>query len=90
MHLRSPQELKRILEQSPKWPIEGGARSDGPGRNREKLAERRLDIALIFARSSKLDMARRLLRRIIIEFEGTTAAHDASAILKKLASSARG
>lgn len=87
MRLRSPQELKTELERSPRpsTRADGGALSDEARRNREKLAEGRLDIALIFARSNKLDMARRRLRRITIEFEGTAAARDASRMLHRLA-----
>ena len=92
MRLRSPQELKRELAHPPKQSMrtDGGVLSEESSRSREKLAESRLELALIFARSHEFDMARRRLRRITIEFVGTVAAHDASVILKKLARSARG
>ena len=91
MRLRSPQELTKELEKSPKRPTraDDGALVDEARRSREELAASRLEIALIFARSNKLDIARGRLRRITIEFEGTAAAHHASATLKKLAHPAR-
>jgi TolA-binding protein len=49
---------------------------------REKLAESSLEMATMFMQRGKMDIARRRLREIVAEFDGSAAASEAKAMLK--------
>ena len=52
--------------------------------NRGKMAESSLEMAAMFVKNGKVGIARRRLREIVAEFEGSVAAGEAKAMLKKL------
>lgn len=51
---------------------------------REKMAESNLEMAKMFLRNEKLDIARRRLRELVSEFDGSTAATEAKVLLKRM------
>ena len=52
--------------------------------NNEKLAESGVAMAKLFLEKGKRQIAKSRLRRIVEEFEGSEAAKEAKALLKKL------
>ena len=50
----------------------------------EKLAESGVELAKLFLQKGKRQIAKRRLRQIIAEFDGSAAAKEAKALLKKL------
>lgn len=51
---------------------------------RVKIAESNLDMAKMFIQNNKFDIARRRLRQLVDEFDGSPAATEAQAMLKTL------
>lgn len=51
---------------------------------RERLAESQLDMAKLFLKKEKPDIALRRLKEIVVEFSGSAAAIEAKSLMKKL------
>lgn len=51
---------------------------------REKLAESQLDMAKLFIKNEKSNIAQRRLKEIVAEFSGSAAATEAKSLMKKL------
>jgi hypothetical protein len=51
---------------------------------RERRAENQLELAKLFLAKEKADIARRRLKEVVAEFDGSAAATEAKRLIKKL------